>query len=121
MRIIELFEGTDFDETEYVNKKDGAIDYDLAEDLAFFMNNNDDVYRRSVYPAIVKCIEAFEKKKPIKPNVFKQAALESYRAYTENFPIRALPNDLDEELCNEVCEKLYNEVKDSLSEKKLQD
>lgn len=121
MRIQDLFENNNFDESEYIDKKEGAIDYDLAEDLTFFMNNDDDVYRRSVYPAIVKCIEAFEKKKPVKPSVFKQAALESYRAYTSKYPIRSLPNELDEEMCNEVCEKLYKEIKESLSEKKLED
>lgn len=117
MRIIELFEDTSFKETEYIDKEKGTIDYDLAEDLTFFMNNDDDVYRRAVYPAVVKCAEAFEQKKSCKPSVFRNAAVESYRAYSERFPIRSLPEDLDEDLCNEVCEKMYNEVQKALSEK----
>ena len=117
MRITELFEDNNFDETEFINAKEGSIDYDLAEDLTFFMNNDDDVYRRTVYPAVVKCAEAFEQKKPCKPSVFRNAALESYRAYAEKFPIRALPENLDEALCNEVCEKMYKEVQQALSEK----
>lgn len=117
MRIIELFEDASFDETEYLNKEKGEIDYDLAEDLTFFMNNDDDVYRRSVFPAVTKCAEAFEQKKSCKPSVFRNAALESYRAYAAKFPIRSLPEELDEELCNEVCEKMYNEVQKALSEK----
>lgn len=121
MRIQDLFENTNFDETEYIDKKEGTIDYDLAEDLAFFMNNNDDVYRRSVFPAVTKCVEAFKNKKSVKPSVFKQSALESYRAYKDQYPIRSLPDDLDEELCNEVCEKMYKEVQESLAEKKLKD
>lgn len=117
MRIIDLLEDINFDETEYLNKDKGEIDYDLAEDLTFFMNHDDDVYRRTVYPAVVKCAEAFEKKKSCKPSIFKQAALESYRMYTEKFPIRALPENLDEDLCNEVCEKMYNEVQKALAKK----
>lgn len=117
MRIIDLLEEKSFDETKYINKEKGEIDYDLAEDLTFFMNNDDDVYRRAVYPAIVKCAEAFKQKTSCKPSVFKNAALESYRVYTEKFPIRALPENLDEELCNEVCEKMYKEVQQALSEK----
>ena len=116
MRIIDLLEDTNFDETEFINKAEGKIDYDLAEDLTFFMNNNDDVYRRTVYPAIVKCAESFKQKKPCKPSVFKNAALESYRAYTDTYPIRSLPNELDEELCKEVCELMYKEVQQALAE-----
>ena len=121
MRILDLFEDTNFDETKFIDKSEGTIDYDLAEDLVFFMNNDDDVYRRAVYPAVSKCIEAFEQKKSCRPAIFKQAALESYRIYAEKYPIRALPENLDEELCNEVCEKMYKELQDSLSEKKLKD
>lgn len=121
MRIIDLLEDINFDETEYLNKDKGEIDYDLAEDLTFFMNNDDDVYRRAVYPAVVKCAEAFEQKKTCRPSVFKHAALESYRMYTEKYPIRALPDELSEELCNEVCEKMYNEVQKALSEKDTRD
>lgn len=118
MRIIELFENINFDETEYINTQEGKIDYDLAEDLVFYMNNDDDVYRRTVYPAIVKCLEAINKKQKVKPSVFKQAALECYQSYQEKFPIRSLPADLDEDLCNEVCEKIFKEVCDAHSEKK---
>ena len=121
MRIEELFENTNFDETEYIDKAEGKIDYDLAEDLAFYMNNDDDVYRRSVYPAIVKCLEASKQKKSFKPSAFKLAVKECYKSYANKFPIRSLPTDIDEELCNEVCEKLYNEVQEAISEKKLED
>ena len=116
MRIIDLLEDINFDETKFINKAEGELDYDLAEDLTFFMNNDDDVYRRAVYPAVVKCAESFKQKKPCKPSVFRNAALESYRAYTEKYPIRALPDNLDEKLCNEVCELMYKEIQESLSE-----
>lgn len=120
MRIQDLFENIDFDETPFLNKEEGTIDYDLAEDLAFFMNNDDDVYRRTVYPAVAQCIEAFEKKKSVRPSVFKQAALESFRAYAAKYPIRTLPEELDDDICNEVCEKMYKEVQESLTEKKTE-
>ena len=117
MRIIDLLEDINFDETEFVNKAEGGIDYDLAEDLTFFMNNDDDVYRRAVYPAVVKCAESFKQKNPCKPSVFRNAALESYRAYTEKYPIRSLPSELGEDICNEVCELMYKEIQEALAEK----
>jgi len=118
MRIVELFENTNFDEKEYINKEEGKIDYDLAEDLVFYMNNDDDVYRRSVYPAVVKCLEAMKQKKSAKPSVFKQAAVECYKSYQEKYPIRSLPDTLDEDLCNEVCEKMFNEICDAENDKR---
>lgn len=110
MRIIELFENADFDEKMYVNTSDGLIDYDLAEDLVFFMNNNDDVYRSTVYPAVIKCLETLKQKKSAKPSIFKQAAVECYKTYQQKFPIRSLPETLDEALCNEVCKKMFDEI-----------
>jgi len=118
MRIEELFENTQFDQSEFVKKGENKIDYDLAEDLTFFMNNDDDIYRAAVYPAVAKCQEALEKKKSFKPSVFKQAALESYAAYIKKFPIRELPKELDDTLCNEVCARLYKDVYESLSNAK---
>lgn len=118
MRIIDLFENTNFKEDDYLNKDKDSIDYDLAEDLAFYMNHDDDVYRRNVYPAVAKCLEAFKQKAPVKPSIFKQAALECYKSYQDKFPIRSLPTTLDEDVCNEVCEKLFKELTDDRDKKK---
>lgn len=118
MRIIELFENTSFDEKLYTKAEDGLIDYDLAEDLVFYMNNDDDVYRKTVYPAVVKCLETLKQQKPARPNMFKQVALECYKSYQRKYPIRSLPDALDEKVCNEVCEKLFNDVCDSKNNKR---
>lgn len=118
MRIIDLFENTKFKEDEYLNKDKDGIDYDLAEDLVFYMNHDDDVYRRAVYPTVAKCLEAIEQKKAVRPSIFKQATLECYKSYQDKFPIRTLPATLDEDVCNEVCEKLFKELTDEKSKKK---
>lgn len=118
MRIIDLFENTNFKEEEFLNKDKNGVDYDLAEDLVFFMNHDDDIYRRKVYPTVAKCLEAIKQKKSVKPSIFKQAATECYNSYRNKYPIRALPNTLDEEICNEVCEKLFNEITDDEDNKK---
>ena len=58
MRINELLEAKKFDDSDFVKDTEGnrEIDYDLTEDLVFFMNNDDEVYRRHLYPSISKCL-----------------------------------------------------------------
>jgi len=60
MRINELLEGKIFNDLDFVShKQDGKreINYDLAEDLVHFMNQDDHVYRRIVHPTISKFID----------------------------------------------------------------
>lgn len=112
MRIRELLEAKDFNDLDFV-KKDGDesnIDYDLVEDLVFFMNNDDEVYRRHVYPAVVKCTRGIETNQSTSPSIFRRAVLDSYKAYTKEYPIRELPDDLDKDICEEVCSKMHEEV-----------
>lgn len=118
MRIRELLEGKSFKDLEFV-RKDGdetVLDYDLVEDLAFFLNNDDDIYRRFVYPAVHKCVESHGKKLKTSPEVFKQAAVEGYKEYIKKFPIRELPDSLEDDLCNEVCGKMHEDVYKDIGE-----
>lgn len=108
MRIKDLFEHTDISFKDFVENNE--INYDLAEDLAFFMNNNDDIYRQHTYPAITKCLENIRNQKKTSPNIFKNAALESYKQYCAEFPIRELPSSLNEKMLGEVCKLIHDEV-----------
>lgn len=108
MRIRDLLESQDF--KEFINSDDGSIDYDLVEDLSFFMNHDDDTYRRHLYPAIVKCIHNSKNKKETSPAIFKIAATESYKNYIKKYPIRELPDELDSKLIEDVCKKVYEDI-----------
>lgn len=114
MRITELLEGKHFDDLQFVKKIDDEgkreINFDLSEDLIFFMHNNDDAYRKHLHKNIAKCMEAIKNKKKVKKDIFKPAIHECYKMYLKEFPIRELPETLDEKLCNEVCEKMHDEV-----------
>ena len=123
MRINELLEGKKFDEKEFVKQNEAGreIDYDLTEDLVFFMNNDDDTYRRHVYPSIAKCLEHFKGKKPASPSIFQDAVRESYKKYIEKFPIRELPESIDDKQLREVCEKMLDEFKNHHKDGKYKD
>lgn len=123
MRIRELLEGKEFNDIDFI-RRDGEnqeLDYDLAEDLIHFLNNDDTIYRRFVYPAVHKCIESIKSNKKVNPSIFKSAALEGYKNYVQKYPIRLLPNDLDEEVCNEVCKKMHEDLCKHVEEGKYKD
>ena len=122
MRIIELLEGKHFNDLQFVKVSDDSgkkeIDFDLSDDLIFYMNNNDDAYRRHLHPVVAKCIDRSKLNKSVKPSIFEKAIQECYKMYTTEYPIRELPHSLDEELCNEICEKLHEVVCQHLSDGK---
>jgi hypothetical protein len=123
MRIRELLEGKKFNDLDFV-KKDGDktdIDYDLTEDLVFYMNNDDDVYRRVVYPSVVTCTDRLESNRKTNPSIFTNAVKESYKQYLKKFPMRQLPLDIDEEVCKEACEKMHEEICQHHSDSNLKD
>jgi hypothetical protein len=123
MRIRELLEGKKFNDLDFV-KKDGDktdIDYDLTEDLVFYMNNDDDVYRRVVYPSVVTCTNRLESNRKTNPSIFTNAVKESYKQYLKKFPMRQLPLDIDEEVCKEACEKMHEEICQHHSDSNLKD
>jgi hypothetical protein len=123
MRIRELLEGKNFKDMDFVSQESGKreINYDLAEDLVYFMQNDDEVYRRNVYPVIARCLTQVRSKSPANPNIFKTAVLDSYKKYIKEYPIRELPQDMDSTLCKETCSKMLDEVLKNFKEGKYKD
>jgi hypothetical protein len=120
MRIQELLEGKYFNDLNFVKNTEGGreLDYDLAEDIVHFMHNDDQVYRRHVYPKIAHYLEH---KRKVKSELFGPAVKESYKLYVQKFPIRELPDDLDEETYQQVCDKLKEEINQHISDSKIKD
>ena len=109
MRIKDLFENKSYNFDEFVNEKN-ELNYDLVEDLVYFMNHDDDVYRRHLYPSITKCLSLMKSKKDSSPLMFKDATLEGYKSYCNKFPIRELPSSLDEKMIEKVCKQIHEEI-----------
>lgn len=112
MRIRELLESKFFKDEDFVTKTESGreINYDLAEDLIHYLNHDDDVYRRHLYPSISKCISIIERKKKPAAVIFKSAVEEGYKKYLSTYPIQELPDSIDEEVCKDVCDKLREAV-----------
>lgn len=120
MRIQDLFENK-LDKFVKYNDGKAELQFNLAEDLAYFMHNDDDSYRRHLYPVLVKCVHDAKKNRNVDPKIFKTSALESYKNYLKQFPIRELPEDLDDKLIKEVCEKLHDDFVKDIEEGKYKD
>jgi hypothetical protein len=123
MRITELLEGQHFNDLDWI-KNDGdknVPDFDLAEDLVYFMNNDDDTYRRHLYPKISLCIARIGAKKKTHSDIFKDAVIEGYKNYIRKFPISKLPDSIDEKTCTEACERMHEEVCQHISDGKYKD
>jgi len=123
MRIQELLEGKKFDDLDFVTKENGkrSINFDLAEDLIHFMNQDDDVYRRHTYPAIANCLDKMSGKSKPNTKMFEPAVKESYKIYTRKYPIRELPDEIDSKMCEQVCSKFQEEVLKHISDGKYKE
>ena len=113
MKIVELLENIELPS----ERKDDKLHFDLKDDLEFFMRNDDDFYRRHYYPHIIKCKKFMESGKRLGPGAFKKLVDHAYECYTKRFPIRQLPDTLEEELASKLCSKLYNDEVKYIKEK----
>jgi hypothetical protein len=109
MRIRELLENIDFNDEKFVKRAGDKreIDFDLPGDLIHFMHNDDDVYRNHLFPVIQ---QHQHNASSMRPSAFKPAVLKSYKIYIKKFPIRELPDQLDEKICSETCKKMYDSL-----------
>jgi hypothetical protein len=111
MRITELLEGKVFDDMDFVKQSGDKkeINFDLIEDLIHFMHNDDNVYRRNVYPVIAQCLDRLKADKKTTPDMFEEAIKNSYKLYAKKFPIKELPDELDNNTCKKACGQIHEE------------
>ena len=123
MRVIELLEGTNFDDLKFVEQQGDKkkINYDLEDDLIYYMNNNDTIYRRHLYPVIIKCVNNIKSNKPVTADIFIDAVNAGYDSYIEEYPIRELPKKLDHKTSKRICNTILKTVKDDVRDKKYDD
>jgi len=116
MLIKELLENANFKELAYVKQHGDKreLDYDLIEDLLHFMHNDDRIYRRHVFPVLVKCLDLVNAKKPVQATMFAEAIKECYKQYKEKFPIRELHDELEEKMCKEACSKMHDDIQEHI-------
>lgn len=110
MLIKELFENAEDKNHNGINDK---LEFDLADDLFFFINNDDNTYRRDVYPSIMK----FKQNKGnADKTLFGDTVTKAYETYCKKYPIKELPRELPAEIHEQVCSMLMNDLQNEQSE-----
>lgn len=121
MKITELFNNTSKNVDDEFGLNDiglnkspndrGAADdeytFDLAEDLIYFMHNNDDFYRKSFFPVLNLCKKQFDQGNTFSHRIFKPVVTKAYNMYKDEFPLRELRDELDKEMVEEICKKIH--------------
>lgn len=83
------------------------LEFDLKDDLVYYMNNDGQFYRRQYYPFLLSFKKAVDAKKSITPAAFESLVRQGYEEYTKKFPHPLIKKDIDEDFCKEMCESLY--------------
>jgi hypothetical protein len=112
MRITDLLENAHFKSEEFVKQTDDGteLDFDVAEDLVFYLNNDDDAYRRHLLPAVHKFIDKQKAGEDLKYTMFKSAVADGYKRYTKEYPMRELPNEIDNKVWKTACKQLFDQI-----------
>lgn len=112
MRITDLLENAHFKSEEFVKQTDNGteLNFDLVDDLVFFLNNDDNAYRRHLLPAVHKFIDKQRSKEEPKYTIFKTAVADGYKKYTQQYPMRELPDDIDTKIWKTACKKLFDQI-----------
>lgn len=85
------------------------VDYDLHDDLMFFMNNDPEFYRQDYYPFLTKFNGHCNAGKSVNPKVFSPLITKAYKIYKQKFPSEGLDENLSQEDIKDICEKLHTE------------
>jgi hypothetical protein len=85
MRINEMF----FPATSESNPEK-ELEFDLTDDLIFYMNNEPSFYRKEYFPAMLKFKKYCEEGKQIHPRAFKKLVSKAFEQYQNKFQVEGL-------------------------------
>lgn len=85
------------------------LDFDLQDDLIFFMNNDPEFYRSQYYPFLNKFKHHCHAGRAVTPKAFEGLVKKAYDTYKTKFPLPELDENLEGRELEEICEKLQNQ------------
>lgn len=103
MKIFELFDEQPLD---------SKLDFDLQDDLIFFMHNDPEFYRKEYYPIHRKFKKILDSERNVSAKAFAPLVKKAYSQYLNKFkeelPVEKLEEELQEKELEEICEKLLS-------------
>lgn len=93
---------------ELINlEKFEKMDFDLNDDLIYFMNNDPKVYRQLYYPTVVDFMKSHKTGSEFDAKQLVPLVIKSYKLYKQKFPIDKLPEKLKRTDVDDICGKIY--------------
>ena len=85
------------------------VDYDMHDDLMYFMNADPEFYRHTYYPFQHKVYAHCDKDKEVSPKAFKNIVIKAFEEYKKKFPIKELSENLEYlQSINDIIIKQYS-------------
>jgi hypothetical protein len=103
---------------EITDPQKDKLDFDLHDDVIFFMNNDPEFYRQSYFPVQHKFHSICEAGREINPKSLRSVVKRAYESYKSKFPMPQLKEKLEETDLDEICEKLYRQEIDYVDQQK---
>ncbi len=88
-------------------EKFNVEEYDLHDDLHFFMNNDPEFYRKHYYPTLIKMKICKDRGDEFESAKLIPLVKEAYKIYKTKFPVKQLESSLDKNTLEEICSKIY--------------
>ncbi len=84
-------------------------DFDLQDDLIFFMRNDPQFYRQDYHPFLQKFNRHCDAGRKVGTKAFIPIVNRAFECYQTSFPVEGLESKLSERDLEEICEKLQVE------------
>ena len=110
MKIFELF-----------NPNMKREDFDLHDDLIFFMRNDPQFYRGEYHPFLQKFKRHCDAGRGVSPTAFAPIVHKAFEHYKNTFPVEGMEETLTRHDLEEVCDKLQGEETEHYHEEKKKD
>lgn len=85
------------------------VDYDLDDDLIYYINADPDFYRQNYFPLQSAFHRHCNNGKQVSPLAFKKVIIKAYENYKRKFPLPQLEEKLSEDKIKDICEKLHSQ------------
>lgn len=109
MKIFELFNQS---------RNESKLDFDLQDDLIFFMNNDPEFYRKDFHPFLTKYNRHCDAGRQVSSRAFFPLVKRAYEAYQNKFQVEQLDVDLPDDQLKEICETLNGQCRQNYQEEK---
>ena len=86
-----------------------ALAFDLMDDLAFFMNNDPEFYRKRYFPTMLKLNKFCKEGKRVSSKAFEKLVNDAYEVYRGKFAVEGLEKTLDNEIREKLCRYIHEQ------------